>query len=663
MSNIVVSTQDKTLKSDTMNTREGKLVSWIVSTVQPWIDHRDDNYRDKWSEYYRLFRGIFKTEDKTRNSERSTLINPALQQAIESAVAELEEATFGKGRWFDVKDNLEDQQKEDMMHIRKLLEEDLEMAGVKSAMSEVFLNGALYGTGIGKIVVEEVPEKSVQSDDLGGGVQQAGATVVEKVQVKLVSVEPKEFAIDPTARTIDEALGCAHIMTVPKHSVIQKQQAGIYKEGNIGSISDDDDFEDKGESRPSKIDDKTQILEYHGLVPKELLEGYNKEEFVELFDDEKTYEQDDIEFVEVIVTIANGQTLLKEVENPYIMQDRCFIAYQHDTIPNRFWGRGVAEKGYNPQKALDAELRARIDAMALTIHPMMGVDATRIPRGADFRIKPGRTVLTNGDPSTILKPFTFGQVSSDTFHQSGELERMIQMATGSMDSAAPVGVSPRNSTASGMSMMLAGSIKRNKRTLANIEEHFTSKLIHKAAWRYMQLDSDRYPIMDVKFRVYSTLGIMARELEQQQLSQLLNTVPPDSPAYWMLIRSIYDNSSITNKEVMLQLVEQLLQQSMNPQPSQMEQAQMQQMQQQAQERMASLSIEKSRADTERARVIIEAEKVLDDKVKKTSETILNLAKAESEEAGVQLQAYQATVDAMKAKSAGALNEATGETRA
>ena len=224
---------------------------------------------------------------------------------------------------------------------------------------------------------------------------------------------------------------------------------------------------------------------------------------------------------------------------------------------------------------------------------------------------------------------------------------MIQMATGSMDSAAPVGVSPRNATASGMSMILASSIKRNKRTLLNIEENFTSKLINKSTWRYMQLDSERYPIQDVKFRVYSTLGIMARELEQQQLSQLLNTVPPDSPAYWMLIRSIYENSSITDKETMLQLVDQLLQQSLNPQPSPMEQAQMQQMQQNAQERMISLQIEKSRADTERARVILEAEKVLDDKVKKQTESILNLAKAEAEEAGVQLNAYQKQVDAMK----------------
>ena len=33
---------------------------------------------------------------------RSSIISPALQQAVESNVAELEEATFGRGKWFDI---------------------------------------------------------------------------------------------------------------------------------------------------------------------------------------------------------------------------------------------------------------------------------------------------------------------------------------------------------------------------------------------------------------------------------------------------------------------------------------------------------------------------------------------------------------------------------
>ncbi len=154
------------------------------------------------------------------------------------------------------------------------------------------------------------------------------------------------------------------------------------------------------------------------------------------------------------------------------MGDRPFVSYQHDRVPNKFWGRGIAEKGYNPQKALDAELRARIDALALTTHPMMGVDATRLPRGVKFEVKAGKTILTNGDPRQTLMPLNFGSLAQSTFTEAAELERMVQMGTGAMDSANSNFANPRNSTASGMSMLQAASIKRQKRTIMNFQENF-----------------------------------------------------------------------------------------------------------------------------------------------------------------------------------------------
>ena len=57
------------------------------------------NYFRKWDEYYRIWRGHWAEEDRTRSTERSRLITPATQQAVESSVSELEEATFGKGKW------------------------------------------------------------------------------------------------------------------------------------------------------------------------------------------------------------------------------------------------------------------------------------------------------------------------------------------------------------------------------------------------------------------------------------------------------------------------------------------------------------------------------------------------------------------------------------
>ena len=442
-----------------INSVEGQLVSWVMAHVKEWEDYRDNNFEQRWEEYYRIWRGVWMEKDKSRESERSRLISPATAQAIEVSAAEIEEAIFGKGKWFDITDDVEDLEKSDLILFRNKLMEDLNEFGYPRAFSEIILNGCIYGTGIGKISVEEneIYEFGVGATD---GYADIMPEVKDKVKVKLTAVEPREFAIDPAARTIDEALGCAHSLLVPRHSVTMKMQSGMYRNVSLGTFYDSFNSSEKGEIRTGS-ENQVKVTEYHGLVPEVFLEGLDKEEdeLEAFFETNSEGEMDEDEvLVEAIVTIANDGELLKAVRNPYVMKDRCFVAYQHDTVPNRFWGRGVAEKGYNPQKALDAELRGRIDAMSLAIHPMMAVDATMLPRGGDLSVRPGKNIMISGDPRQALMPMNFGQVGTNTFQESGDLERMIQMATGAMDSATPVSSNQRNSTLGGMSIMQAGAI-------------------------------------------------------------------------------------------------------------------------------------------------------------------------------------------------------------
>ena len=651
----IINNEKPTNKKNSTEDYDGALVSWVIDRVSDWEDYRDTNFRTKWDEYYRLWRGEWSEKDKSRDSERSRLISPALSQAIEATVSELEEATFGGGKWFDVDDNFTDEDRTDIAMFRDQLREDLEKGMVPSAISEVFLNGAIYGTGIGKIIVEEIDNKTVVADQIGEtSITTMGVNSVPTISVELIAVHPKEFVIDPSARSIDEALGMAHITTVPRYIVENKQDSGVYFDTPISDYSDsivgNKTIEDTSLTQDTRDRDKTLLVEYHGLVPRQLLppdleEG---EEIEQLFDDEdEDVVFDDSDLVESIVTIANGNILLRAIKTPYMMEDRCFIAYQHDTVPNKFWGRGIAEKGYNPQKALDSELRGRIDAMALAIHPMMAMDATRIHRGANMKIAPGRTLFTNGDPKGILMPFNFGQVNNNTFSQSGELERMVQMGTGAMDSATPVGENRRNETSSGMSMIMSGSIKRSKRTLANIERSFMKPLINKSAWRYMQFAPNRYPANDTTFVVHSQLGMVARELEQQQLSNMMQTVPPDSPAYWMLLKGVYENSSISNREEMLPVIDQMMKQALKPEqekPDPLVELKKQEMQLKQQIDQAKLQLDAKENDTE-AQLEVEKLKLEYEKLRLKEQEIvmdakIELAKMEQDSAVTVAQMHQ-----------------------
>jgi len=539
--------------------REQHLEDWVINKCDGWRDHYVANYSDKFEEYYRLWRGQWSSEDRTRTTERSQIISPALQQAVESSVAELEEATFGRGKFFDIKDDVMDQNPEDVAMLRQHLDEDFKKNKVRKGVAECLINAAVFGTGIAEIVLEEVKEMQPATQPVMGGEMQAvGVNIIDRTVVKLRPVMPQNFLIDPVATDIESALGCAVDEFVPSHSVEQLQESGVYRTVEIGLATPDFDIEpDQDLSRYD--DDKIRLTKYYGLVPRHLLTQAMEEEEAEdeeVIEFAEVQEEEDTYYVEAIVVIANGGTLLKAAANPYMMQDRPVVSFPWDVVPSRFWGRGVCEKGYNSQKTLDAELRARIDALALTIHPMMAMDASRMPRGAKPSIQPGKTILTNGNPSEILQPFNFGQVSQITFAQAQALQTMVQTATGAIDSAGIAGSVNGESTAAGVSMSLGAIIKRHKRTLINFQESFLIPFVTKSAWRYMQFEPEMYPVADYKFHTSSSLGIIAREYEVTQLVQLLQTMSPDTPMYPKLVMSIIDNMNLSNREELIATLEQ-----------------------------------------------------------------------------------------------------------
>ena len=572
------------------------LKDWISDKCMMWRDHYQSNYQEKHDEYYRIWRGIWDKSDSMRESERSRLISPATQQAVESAVAEIEEATFGRGKFFDIKDDFQDNNPADVAIIRNQLEEDMHFAKARSSIAECLLNSAIFGNGIGELILDEMTElKTTSQPQPEMGLTAVGVEKKERVIVRIDPIMPQNFLIDPLATNVDDALGVAIEKMVSMHSIQQGIDSGIYRNVEIESITSDSDLEDASKVSMLDTQDMIKLTKYYGLVPTDLLEDEDMPEadenevveFPTMIEDE---EGNKTTYTEAIVVIANDDIVLKVERNPYMKKDRPVIAFSWDTVPFKFWGRGICEKAYNSQKALDTEMRARIDALALTVHPMMGIDAYRMPRGAKLDVRPGKTILTNGNPKEVLTPMNFGQLDQVTFSQASQLQTMIQQATGAIDSAGIPGSINGESTAAGISMGLGAIIKRHKRTLINFQENFLIPLVEKAACRYMQFEPELYPAKDYKFVASSSLGIIAREYEVTQLVQLLQTMSPESPMYPMLVESIVDNMGLANREAIIAQLRQVNQ----PNP---EQQQMQQMQQQMAIEQAKSSIENLKAQT------------------------------------------------------------------
>lgn len=586
-----------------------ELTDWVVSHTDKWRDYRDQNYLDSWLEYERIFRGQWAAEDSTRASERSRIISPATQQAIETRHAEIMEAIFGQGEWFDIEDDIRDVNGTplDVEQLKAQLMEDFNRDKIKKAIDQIELMAEIYGTGIGEIAVKTEKEYAPATQAIPGVQGQAAIGVTEKdrTSVKLVPVNPKNFLIDPNATSLDDSMGCAIEKFVSVHKIVEGMERGIYRKVNLGTDGPDDDLE-ATEEVVSYQDGRVRLLTYYGLVPKEYLEQLENEEgeVADLFP-EDSLADDYAELVEAIIVIANGDKLLKAEANPYMMKDRPVMLYQDDTVPGRVWGRGTAEKAYNMQKAIDGSLRMDSDARALTAVPMMAMDATRLPRGAKFEVKPGKAFLTNGDPNQIMMPLRFGAPDTSSVMAAQNYERLLLQATGTVDSAGMPSAAPRDAGAGGMSMAMAGIIKKYKRTLSNFQEDFLIPFINKAAWRYMQFDPERYPSVDVKFIPTATLGILAREFEQQQFIALLQTLGPDTPVLPLILKGILGNSSLSNRMELIAALDQMSQP--NPQAQAAQQMQQEAAMAKLQADLALLQAQTQKATAEAQQTMVETQ--------------------------------------------------------
>jgi len=576
---------------------DDELLRFIIRHVDQWRDYRDQNFIDNWNRYERNFYGKFDETDRTRKSERSKFVSPATQQAIETRHAEIMEAIFGQNEYFDIKDDLVDANgtKLDVEKLKNQLKEDFDKDKIRKSIENTSLLGEIYGTGIGEITVSTQRQYKPMQQPAGNGMAVYGIGESERVSVRLNPVNPKNFLFDPNGTSIDDCMGVAIERYVSVHKIIQGIKSGKYRDVDISTMYKDNSLE-SGNELTEYRDDKVLMLTYYGLVPREYLTpGDIENEPIVMPDDPMIRDEfeDYSDMVEAIVVIANDGIILKAEESPYMMQDRPIVCYQADTVPNRVLGRGTAEKSLNTQSGIDSSIRSHFDTMALTTAPMMGMDATRLPRGMKFEIQPGKNILVNGNPQEIMFPFKFGTMDGVQMETSKELERMLLMATGTVDSAGQVSQVSRDGN---MDMATATMIKKYKRTLINFQEDFLIPFIYKATWRYMQFDPERYPALDVKFIPTATLGIIAREYEQKQLAFLIQTLGANSPLTPVLMQGIIENSSLHNKQEML---EQMKAQS-QPDPQAV----------QAQQQSLMLDIQQKQADVKKTQA--EAQKAVVD---------------------------------------------------
>jgi hypothetical protein len=182
------------------------------------------------------------------------------------------------------------------------------------------------------------------------------------------------------------------------------------------------------------------------------------------------------------------------------------------------------------------------------------------------------------------------------------MERMVQMGTGSFDTASALKAQSQSGAngASSNSALMGAFVKRSKRSIANISRNFIKPILQKCLWRYMQYDPIKYP-QDFDIDIKTTIGIVAREVEAMQMTQLMGMMPPDfHQVQLVLAKGIIENTSLSNKGEILKIIDGIINPSPQAQQAAQQAQQVQQQLMQAQMQLAQSEAARAQAQADLA---------------------------------------------------------------
>jgi hypothetical protein len=139
--------------------------------------------------------------------------------------------------FFDIKDDLQDPNQGDVELLKHKLTEDMHFSKARSSIGECLINAAVFGTGIGELVLDEIIELTAGTQPaLDGQMTAVGVNKRERMIVRLDPIMPQNFLIDPLATNIEDALGVAIDKMIPLHQVQQGIDSGIYRDVEVGGM-------------------------------------------------------------------------------------------------------------------------------------------------------------------------------------------------------------------------------------------------------------------------------------------------------------------------------------------------------------------------------------------------------------------------------------------
>ncbi len=252
-----------------------------------------------------------------------------------------------------------------------------------------------------------------------------GKTTFEGIDIEVCDVF-NAFP-DPVAIDVNKSW-----IVIRKPDVFVSHLRQLETQGTYHSILDLKDTSQPGSSDTvgeNKINtDRVELLEYHGEVPKSLLEGK--------ISDESTVNVYEDDYVRAIITIANREVCIRNDEYPYDCGN-IFVDASKDKMPNEQFGVGTGEDIQSYAEELTNAHNKLSDCVNLISNPMSIMNQQKMAgvSGGIIISHPGKTFFTNANVEDVSKAMVFVNLTAQAaalgplINSIGMLEDKIMKTT------------------------------------------------------------------------------------------------------------------------------------------------------------------------------------------------------------------------------------------
>ena len=397
--------------------------------------------------------------------------------------------------------------------MEKKIMDQLEESNASKQLRSTAFEMPLFGTGIMKgpfVTDKEYPNWDEEGE----------YSPIIKTAPTTSHVSVWNFYPDPDASNMDEAQ-----YVIERHKMSRTQLRGLKKRPYFRA-SVIDQVIDLGEGYTKKYweDDlrdyttdydieRFEVLEYWGIVDKELLEQAN----VDIPDN-----LGELEEVQANIWYCNGR-ILRAVLNPFKPANIPYYAVPYELNPYSFFGVGIAENMDDTQTLMNGFMRMAVDNAVLSGNLLIEIDETNLVPGQDLSVYPGKVFRRQGGaPGQAIFGTKFPNVSNENLQLFDKARVLADESTGFPSFAhGQTGVSGVGRTASGISMLMNAAAGGIKTVIKNVDDYLLGPM-GKSMFAYnMQFEFDPDIKGDLEVKSRGTESLMANEVRSQRLMQFL----------------------------------------------------------------------------------------------------------------------------------------------